>query len=267
MKQNNVKQKYRLRYGMPEQKGGTGMETEQTMEQRLGVELETLRHCILFRNMTDEEIRSALAAVSARRASYARRAVIGQDGDPLEEVALILSGNLHLTHADAAGNSNLMDVLGPGDTLGVLNAVGGYRLHSTITAATAAEVLFFRVDKRLRANRLTDPGQIRFVQNLTLAVAQKAQRLTKKLEDSIRRTTRERLQDYLSAQYHKAGSRTFVIPLNRQDLADFLFVDRSAMSNELCKMRDEGLLKFEKSRFELLVQMPITDDEPDPNEE
>ena len=267
MKQNNVKQEYRRRYGMPEQKGGTGMETEQTMEQRLGVELEALRRCILFRNMTDEEIRSALEAVGARRASFARRAVIGQDGDALEEVALILSGNLHLAHADAAGNSNLMDVLGPGDTLGVLNAVGGYRLHSTITAATAAEMLFFRVDKLLRANRLTDPGQIRFVQNLTLAVAQKAQRLTKKLEDSIRRTTRERLQDYLSAQYHKAGSRTFVIPLNRQDLADFLFVDRSAMSNELCKMRDEGLLKFEKSRFELLVQMPITDHEPDPNEE
>lgn len=243
------------------------METEQTMEQRLGVELEVLRRCILFRNMTDEEIRSALEAVSARRAGYARRAVIGQDGDPLEEVALILSGNLHLTHADAAGNSNLMDVLGPGDTLGELNAVGDYRLHSTITAASAAELLFFRVDRLLRANRLTDPGQIRFVQNLTLAVAQKAQRLTKKLEDSIRRTTRERLQDYLSAQYHKAGSRTFVIPLNRQDLADFLFVDRSAMSNELCKMRDEGLLKFEKSRFELLVQMPITDHEPDPNEE
>lgn len=243
------------------------METEQTMEQRLGVELEVLRRCILFRNMTDEEIRSALEAVSARRAGYARRAVIGQDGDPLEEVALILSGNLHLTHADAAGNSNLMDVLGPGDTLGELNAVGDYRLHSTITAASAAELLFFRVDRLLRANRLTDPGQIRFVQNLTLAVAQKAQRLTKKLEDSIRRTTRERLQDYLSAQYHKAGSRTFVIPLNRQDLADFLFVDRSAMSNELCKMQDEGLLKFEKSRFELLVQMPITDHEPDPNEE
>lgn len=242
------------------------METEQTMEQRLGVELEVLRRCILFRNMTDEEIRSALEAVSARRAGYARRAVIGQDGDPLEEVALILSGNLHLTHADAAGNSNLMDVLGPGDTLGELNAVGGYRLHSTITAASAAELLFFRVDRLLRANRLTDPGQIRFVQNLTLAVAQKAQRLTKKLEDSIRRTTRERLQDYLSAQYHKAGSRTFVIPLNRQDLADFLFVDRSAMSNELCKMRDEGLLKFEKSRFELLVEMPITDDELDPND-
>ena len=71
---------------------------------------------------------------------------------------------------------------------------------------------------------------------------------------------------YLSAQYHKAGGRVFSIPLNRQELADFLFVDRSAMSKELCRMRDEGLLKFEKSRFELLVEMPITDEEKDPNE-
>ena len=66
---------------------------------------------------------------------------------------------------------------------------------------------------------------------------------------------------------YKAGSRTFVIPLNRQDLADFLFVDRSALSNELCKMRDEGLLRFDRSKFELLVQMPITEEEPDPNDE
>ena len=64
----------------------------------------------------------------------------------------------------------------------------------------------------------------------------------------------------------KAGSRTFSIPLNRQDLADFLFVDRSAMSNELCKMRDEGLVKFEKSNFELLIEMPITEEERDPNQ-
>ena len=69
----------------------------------------------------------------------------------------------------------------------------------------------------------------------------------------------------MSDQFHQAGSRTFSIPLNRQDLADFLFVDRSAMSNELCKMRDEGLLKFDKSKFELLIEMPITADEPDPN--
>ena len=86
--------------------------------------------------------------------------------------------------------------------------------------------------------------------------------LAKKLEESIRRSTRERLTDYLSHEYHKAGERVFSIPLNRQDLADFLFVDRSALSAELCKMRDEGLLKFDKSKFELLIEMPITEEDP-----
>ena len=86
-----------------------------------------------------------------------------------------------------------------------------------------------------------------FLQNLTLAVAQQAHRLTRKLEDSIRRSTRDRLQDYLSGQFHQAGNRTFSIPLNRQDLADFLFVDRSAMSSELGKMKADGILELRKT--------------------
>lgn len=229
-------------------------------------ELEVLKKSMLFRNLTDDEIQSVIGTMSPYTMKYEKRAVVAQDGDEFPQIGIILSGSLHLTHIDSSGNSNLMDVLGAGDTLGELNSVGRYRLHVTITAAAQTEILFLSVDQLLRKNVLTAPTQIRFLQNLTLAVAHKGQYLTRKLEDSIRRSTRERLQDYLSAQYHKAGSRTFAIPLNRQDLADFLFVDRSAMSNELCRMRDEGLLKFEKSRFELLVEMPITEDEPDPNE-
>lgn len=183
----------------------------------------------------------------------------------MDQVGVILSGNLHLFHIDANGNSNLMENLGKGESLGLLNAIGGYRLHISAETTEQTEILFLNVSQLLRKNVLTAPVQIRFLQNLTLAVAQQAHRLTRKLEDSIRRSTRDRLQDYLSGQFHQAGNRTFSIPLNRQDLADFLFVDRSAMSNELCKMRDEGLLKFEKSKFELLIEMPITEEEPDPN--
>lgn len=233
----------------------------------MGMELEILKKSMLFRNLTDEEIESVIGTMSPYKAKYAKRTVVAKDGDPFPKVGVILSGSVHLSHIDSNGNSNLMDVLGPGDTLGELNAVGEYQLHVTITATAQTEILFLSVDQLLCKNVLTAPTQIRFLQNLTLAVAKKGQYLTRKLEDSIRRSTRERLQDYLSAQYHKAKSRTFAIPLNRQDLADFLFVDRSAMSNELCKRRDEGLLKFGKSRFELLVEMPITDDEPDPNDE
>ena len=234
------------------------------MEHKL--DLAALRANMLFRNLTDEEVLGVIDTMSPHTVKYEKRTVVARDGDGFSEIGVILSGSVHLFHIDSNGNSNLMDVLGAGDTLGELSAVGRYRLHVTVTATAQTEILFLSVDRLLRKNVLTAPTQIRFLQNLTLAVAKKGQYLTRKLEDSIRRSTRERLQDYLSAQYHKAGSRTFVIPLNRQDLADFLFVDRSAMSNELCKMRDEGLLKFDKSRFELLVEMPITDDEPDPND-
>lgn len=225
-----------------------------------------LKRGLLFRNMEDGEIREALETLASHRRSYPKRALVLRDGDSMNQVGVILSGRLHLFHIDANGNSNLMEELGTGEAIGLLNAIGDYRLHISAEATEETEILFLNVSQLLRTNVLTAPVQIRFLQNLTLAVAQQAHRLTRKLEDSIRRSTRERLQDYLSDQFHKAGSRTFSIPLNRQDLADFLFVDRSAMSNELCKMRDEGLLKFDKSKFELLIEMPITEEERDPNQ-
>lgn len=228
--------------------------------------LAVLKKGLLFRNMEDSEILEALGTMVSHRKVYPKRAMVMQDGDRMDQVGVILSGNLHLFHIDEDGNSNLMEHLGPGESIGLLNAIGEYRLHISAETTQETEILFLNVSQLLRKHVLTAPVQIRVLQNLTLAVAQQAHRLTRKLEDSIRRSMRERLQDYLSGQFHQARSRTFAIPLNRQDLADFLFVDRSAMSNELCKMRDEGLLKFNKSKFELLIEMPITEEEPDPNQ-
>ena len=228
--------------------------------------LEILKKGLLFRNMEDDEIMEALETMGSHRGVYPKRTLVMRNGDALTQMGIILSGNLHLFHIDANGNSNLMENLGEGEPIGLLNAVGEYRLHISAETTAETEILFLNVSQLLRKNVLTAPVQIRSLQNLTVAVAQQAHRLTRKLEDSIRRSMRDRLQDYLSGQFHKAGKRTFAIPLNRQDLADFLFVDRSAMSNELCKMRDEGLLKFEKSKFELLIEMPITEEEPDSNQ-
>lgn len=230
-------------------------------------ELETLKGCMLFRNMTEPELFALLGTMNPRQETYRKGDMVLQDGEMLSRVGIILSGKMHLYHVDPNGNLNLMDLLGPGRSFGELNAVGRYKLHLSAQTTEPMRVLSLEVEQLLRKHVITAPVQIRFLQNLTLVLAQRAQYLTKKLEDSIRRTTREKLQDYLSGEYHKAGSRTFSIPLNRQNMADFLFVDRSAMSNELCKMRDEGLLKFEKSQFELLIEMPITEEEADPNEE
>ena len=90
------------------------------------------------------------------------------------------------------------------------------------------------------------------VQNLLFAISEKNRKLVQKLGYMSRRTTREKLIAYLSEEAKRQNSSEFSIPFNRQQLADFLSVDRSAMSNELCKMRDEGLLEFERSAFKLL---------------
>lgn len=230
-------------------------------------EMEILKKNLLFRTMDEDEITEVVNTLKPYTRTFDKKQIIAHDGDILDSMAIILSGKVYLSHIDPEGNSNLLEVLGEGDTMGMLNAVGRYRLHISAFAMERTEALFFDVGPLLRENVLTAPVQVRLLQNLTMALAQKAHRLTVRLEDSIRRSTRQKLQDYLSSEYHKAGdSLVFSIPLNRQDLADFLFVDRSAMSSELCRMRDEGLIKFDKSRFELLVEMPITDEEKDPND-
>lgn len=89
------------------------------------------------------------------------------------------------------------------------------------------------------------------VQNLFFAISEKNRKLVQKLTFMTKRTTREKLIAYLSEEAKRHNSSKFSIPFNRQQLADFLSVDRSAMSNELCKMRDEGLIEFQKNRFEL----------------
>jgi CRP-like cAMP-binding protein len=90
------------------------------------------------------------------------------------------------------------------------------------------------------------------VQNLFFAIAEKNRTLVQKLGHISKRTTREKLISYFSEEAKRQNSSSFTIPFNRQQLADFLSVDRSAMSKELCKMRDEGFLEFKKNQFKLL---------------
>ena len=90
------------------------------------------------------------------------------------------------------------------------------------------------------------------VQNLFFAISEKNRKLMLKIGHMSKRSTRAKLLSYLSEEAKRHNNRHFTIPFNRQQLADFLCVDRSAMSNELCKMRDEGLVEFDKNEFTLM---------------
>ena len=125
-------------------------------------------------------------------------------------------------------------------------------LLNDVVALEDSAVFFFDVKRVITTCSSACRFHTMVVQNLFFAISEKNRSLVQKLDYMSRRTTREKLLSYLSEEAKKQNSPYITIPYNRQQLADYLSVDRSAMSNELCKMRDEGLLEFEKNRFKLL---------------
>ena len=125
-------------------------------------------------------------------------------------------------------------------------------LLNDVAAVTDSAVVSFDVKRVLTTCSSACRFHTIVVQNLFCEISEKNRKLVRKLGYMSKRTTREKLISYLSEQAKKQNSASFSIPFNRQQLADFLSVDRSAMSNELCKMRDDGLIRFERNRFTLL---------------
>ena len=135
--------------------------------------------------------------------------------------------------------------------LGLLKIVS-YFLVIEIFYFENSVVLFFNARKILTTCSSACHFHLKTVENLFRAVSEKNLNLVRKLDHLTKRSTREKLISYLSEESMKHNSPSFSIPFNRQQLADFLSVDRSAMSNELSKMRDDGLLLFDKNKFTLL---------------
>ena len=121
-----------------------------------------LKQGLLFRNMEDGEILEALETMQPRQKTYPKRTLVVRDGDLLPQIGVILSGGLHLFHIDADGNNNLMEQLGQGDSLGILNAVGGYKLHISAETTEQTEILFLTVDQLLRDHVLTAPVPVSY---------------------------------------------------------------------------------------------------------
>ena len=125
----------------------------------------------------------------------------------------------------------------------------------TVSAAAAekSQVLLLNRD-RLTENAFADKTGGKLMGNLMKICSLKNIMLTQKIEHLVKRTTRSKLLSYLSEQSERAGAATFLIPFTRRELADYLSVDRSAMSSELGRLRDEGFIEFKKNRFTLLKQ-------------
>lgn len=212
-----------------------------------------LKHTQLFSGVCDDDISAMLGCLNATQKTLKKGEYVFRQGEHLTDITVLVEGRLHVQHDDYWGNSNIINTVEVGEMFGeaYVTPDSGAVLNNVI-AVEDSSVMFFDARKIITTCSSACRFHSMVVQNLVFAISDKNRKLVQKLGHISKRTTREKLMSYLSQESSERRSSTFVIPFNRQQLADFLSVDRSAMSNELCKMRDDGLIKFEKNKFTLI---------------
>ena len=212
-----------------------------------------LKRTQMFAGVREEEILSMLSCMDARLRICKKGEYVLRQGEHLSDIAVLAEGVLHIQKEDYWGNRSILGRIAVGEMFGEAYAAPeSGALHHDVGAIEASTVLFFDVKRLLTTCSAACRFHAMVVQNLFFALSEKNRKLVQKLGHMSKRTTREKLISYLSEVAKTQNSASFTIPFNRQQLADFLSVDRSAMSNELCRMRDEGLLNFRKNEFTLL---------------
>lgn len=212
-----------------------------------------LKNTQLFSGASDEDIEAMLGCLQARLCTYKKGEYVLREGERIERLMMLVKGELHIQRDDYWGNRSIISMVGVGEMFGEAYAAPeSGPLMNDVLAVEDSAVIFLDIGKLLTVC----PNGCKFhamaVKNLFFVISEKNRKLVRKLGYMSHRTTREKLIAYLSEEAKRQNSGAFSIPFNRQQLADFLSVDRSAMSNELCKLRDEGLIEFEKNRFRLL---------------
>ncbi len=217
------------------------------------MDVTALSKTALFRGATPQETEAMLSCLGAERQRFAKGQMIYRTGDVVASLGVVLEGSVLIESGDLWGNTTVLDRAGAGQIFAETYACSaGEPLMVDVVAAEPTEVLFLNVSRMLRTCSHACGYHHKLLQNLLSLSAEKNLNLSRKIFHTSAKSIRGRLRSYLSYQALRSGSRSFSIPFDRQQLADYLNVDRSALSNELSKMQREGLVRVEKNRFELL---------------
>lgn len=214
---------------------------------------EILRKCPLFAQIADEDLLSMLSCLGAQAKRYRKKETILAEGEPARYIGIVLSGTAQILRVDYFGNRSIMAEVGPGELFGESFACAGVpSMPVDVVANEAVEVLFIDCLRVIQSCSSACKFHRQMIYNLMRVMAKKNLIFHQKIEITSKRTTREKLMAYLLLQAKQQGSRRFEIPYDRQELADYLEVERSGLSAEISKLRNEGVLNSQRSWFELL---------------
>lgn len=216
--------------------------------------LPVLRSAPLFSGVSEEELTAILACLGAEVKHFPKDDFLLRAGDTAESIGLVLAGSVLVIQEDIWGNRNILSKAGPGQTFAAAYACApGSLLNVSVAAETPAAAMFLNVRRVLTVCPSACVHHSRIIRNLLGELAEKNLRFGEKLTHMGQRSTRAKLMSYFSAEAQRLGKYEFDIPFSRQQLADYLAVERSGLSLELGKMKREGLLDFHKSHFVLKV--------------
>lgn len=203
-----------------------------------------------FEGIAEEEEEAILKGLEAHVSTYGKQNYILHCGENVKEMGLVISGTILIQQEDFWGNRNLITRISPGDVFAETFAcVQKRNINVSVIAEEDASVLWLNVQNILMAEKNTESWKVILLRNLLENMAEKNLRFNEKLTHMGKRNTRGKLLSYLSGEAQKQNASEFDIPFSRQQLADYLSVERSAMSAELGRLRDEGFLSFHKNHF------------------
>lgn len=215
-----------------------------------------MQRCPLFDGIQMEDLGAMLGCIGGRTITAPKGAYLCREGDPATYVGMVLSGAVRMEREDFYGNRSIVAHIGPAELFGETYACAhAATLPVSVVADDDCQVLLMDCSRITKTCTHACSFHTRIIFNLLRVVAEKNLVYDQKIQITSKRTTREKLMAYLLNQAKLQGSSSFRIPYDRQELADYLEVDRSGLSTEIGKLRREGVIDCEKNRF--TIKMPL----------
>ena len=207
----------------------------------------------LFRGIRAEELDAMLGCIGYHIGTFRKGDIVGFEEENIRHIGIIISGTVDMVKEDLWGNKTMLVRMGRNELFGETFACGSDNLSVvTFLVSEDAKILFMPFDRVMHSCTMACVFHHRLIENMVSVIAGKNRDLMRKVEVVSKRTIREKLLAYLSIQAQAHDSRSFEIPLGRVELAEYLCVDRSALTRELVKMKEDGLIDYDRNCFRIL---------------
>lgn len=212
-----------------------------------------MKNISLFDKIKDDGIENILENLQGEPKVYPKGDLIWQQGDNISKIGIVLVGLLKIYTQNPDGSETLLGQVKDGEVFGVNYLCSGINVSPvTVQAQKQTGVLFISYEKMLKACSGGNDWQVKLLRNMFMSVSKENLVLCERLKILDKKSIREKVMTYLNNQALKARSKKFEVDFNREKMAEYLCVDRSALSRELSNLRNEGIIEFQKNEFTLL---------------